>query len=449
MRDQPVEAVPRIDDQQDHTIRHGPQLDDRRIPLGVLPTDDLSWVALNPKSVGGGADNVGVEETVRYTYRLRPGALARRALLDEWHRCRFLWNEAVHQQRSGRKPTFAKLSRLLTEARAATAWLRAGSQVAQQQTLRTYAAALNDSYRVKGRGRPRFKARKKAMPSLEYTTRGFSIRDGRLRLPGGVAIPVVWSRELPSAPTSVRVYQDSLEHWYASFVVRRDHAPAAEADGAIGIDWGVSTTATTTDPAHDLPYHGHRRRCAAELARAQRRMARRRRPRGQAPSQGYRRARRQAAKLAKKAARQNTHTARMWARRIVADHQVIAVEDFRPRFLARSSMARKAADAAIGTAKRELLEQAQRAGRKVVLVPPAYTTMTCASCSARAKQRLALADRVFRCAYCGHTAERDRNAARVILAAVDPDRVGADDVRHCSPPSGGCVGAVRAGNPPA
>jgi putative transposase len=70
----------------------------------------------------------------------------------------------------------------------------------------------------------------------------------------------------------------------------------------------------------------------------------------------------------------------------------------------------------------------------VVLVPPAYTTMTCASCSARAKQRLTLADRIFRCAHCGHTAERDRNAARVILAAVEPDRAGADDVSHRSPP---------------
>jgi putative transposase len=254
-----------------------------------------------------------------------------------------------------------------------------------------------------------------------------------------VSIPVVWSRELPSEPTSVRVYQDSIGHWYASFVVRREPDPVPGADGAIGIDWGVTTTATTTDPAYDMPFHGHRRRCAAELARAQRRIARRRRPRGQAASQGYRRARRQTANLAKKAARQNTHTARVWACRVVADHQIIAVEDFRPRFLARSRMARKAADAAIGAAKRELIDRGRRAGRRVVLVPPAYTTMTCASCSARAKQRLALAERVFRCAYCGHTADRDRNAARVILAAVDPDRAGADDVRHCLPPSGDAV----------
>ena len=74
---------------------------------------------------------------MRYSYRLRPGATAERALLEEWHRCRFLWNEAVHQFRAGRKPTFSKLSKLLTEARKRTTWLREGSQDAQQQMLRT------------------------------------------------------------------------------------------------------------------------------------------------------------------------------------------------------------------------------------------------------------------------------------------------------------------------
>jgi putative transposase len=85
----------------------------------------------------------------------------------------------------------------------------------------------------------------------------------------------------------------------------------------------------------------------------------------------------------------------------------------------------------------------------VVLVPPAYTTMTCSECFARAKRRLGLAERVFRCEHCGYTADRDRNAARTILATVDPDRAGVDDVRHCLPPPGDASGAVRVRNPPA
>lgn len=371
---------------------------------------------------------------MRYAYRLRPGRKALRALTDEWHRCRWLWNECVRLQRDGHRPTMKTLGAELTAARARTPWLREGSQVAQQQTLRTYDQALRHSFQVTGRGRPMMKKRRGSRPSLGYTRRGFSVRDGRLVLPKGVSIPVVWSRDLPSEPTSVRVYQDSLGHWYASFVVRRECEVLPEADGGIGIDWGVTTTATTTDPAYDLPHLGHRRRCAAELAKAQRKMARRRRPRGHAQSKGYQRARRDAAKAAKKAERRNTHEARVWARRVVTDHQVIAVEDFRTLFLAKSTMARKAADAAIGTVKRTVVEYAGRAGRTVVMVQPAYTTMTCSACFARTK-RLGLGERIFLCPDCGYTDDRDRNAARVILAVAERGHTSVESVRHAVPPS--------------
>jgi|SRR5437764_5110025 len=389
-----------------------------------------------------------MSETVRYTYRLRPGRQAQAALLLEWSKCRFLWNEAVHQQKRGLKPTFCKLSKLLTEARGRFSWLREGSQVAQQQTLRTYMAALDASFKVKGRGRPKLKRRKDTLPSLEYTTRGFRINNGRLCLPNKVTTPVVWSRDLPSDPTSVRVYQDNLGHWYASFVVRRDTVAAPDVDGAVGVDWGVKTTATTTNPDFDLPHLGHRKRCAAERAKAQRTMARRRRAKGQAPSKGYLTAKRQAARVEKQAARQNTHDARQWAKRVVDNHALIAVEDFKPKFLSKTRMARKAADAAIGACKRELIDKGTRAGRKVVLVPPAYTTMTCAECGTRAKERLGLGLRIFECGNCGHTDCRDRNAARTILATAERNRASADDVRHsiASFRDGGS-GAVRAGNP--
>jgi putative transposase len=275
-----------------------------------------------------------------------------------------------------------------------------------------------------------FKARKNSLPSLEYTVRGFSLRDGCLQLPKGIKVPVVWSRELPSYPTSVRITQDALGHWYASFVVRRDVARGPDATGGIGIDWGVAATATTTDATFDLPHQGHRKRCAAELAKAQRKMARRQTGKRGPQSNGYLRARRAAAKLHKKAARQTGHDSRIWAKWVVDRHGLIAVEDFTPTFLAKSTMARKAADAAIGAAKRELINRGVRAGRKVVLVRPAYTTMTCSRCFARAKQPLGLAERTFRCADCGYTDGRDRNAARVILAVAERGHTSVDDVRQ-------------------
>jgi putative transposase len=159
-------------------------------------------------------------------------------------------------------------------------------------------------------------------------------------------------------------------------------------------------------------------------------MSRRHRPKGHPPSAGYRRAKHQAAKLHKKAARQASHDARQWARQVVDNHRLIAVEDFKPKFLAKTTMARKAADAAIGAAKRELIDRGMRAGRKVVLVPPAYTTMTCSECASRTKTHLGLGIQTFMCDACGYTAGRDVNAARTILAMAERSRAGADDIRH-------------------
>ena len=120
-------------------------------------------------------------------------------------------------------------------------------------------------------------------------------------------------------------------------------------------------------------------------------MARREEPKGKPQTRGYRKARRQAAKAQRKVARQHQDTARKWALTVVLDHDEVAVEDFRPRFLAKSTMARKAADAAIGaTKKRALVEMGRKHGRTVHLVHPARTTIDCAHCGARAKHRLPL-----------------------------------------------------------
>ncbi|MFB4300316.1 RNA-guided endonuclease InsQ/TnpB family protein [Actinomadura sp. NTSP31] len=377
----------------------------------------------------------------RYAYRLRLSSTAERNLLAEWDRCRWVWNECVAQSRAARQAGVAcgpaRLDKMLTGWRAVRPWLRAGASVAQQQTVRDFAKsrakALAD---IKNRvpsdrraGMPCFKKQALAAPSLNYTRRGFRVRDGRLHLAGGIALTVVWSRRLPADPSSVRIHRDCLGHWYASFVVPAQTEPLPATGRVIGIDWGVTETATTTSDAYDLPHTGHGRKAAARLARYQRQMARRRAPKGKARSKGYRKARRQAAKACKKVARQRQDDARKWAKKIVRDHDAVAVEDFRPRFLAKSSMARKAADAAIGETKKALIEMGRKHARDVRLVNPAHTTMDCGECGARAKHRLPLSERTYTCIACGTSRSRDKNSARVMLvrAGLAPD--GADGTR--------------------
>lgn len=406
--------------------------------LSVLP-DRLLGMATEAKTEGAGH--------ARYTYRLRVSSTARAGLMAEWARCRWIWNECVAMSRkvhalnrdAAVKTTCgpAQLDKMLTEARTAMAWLGEGASVPQQQTIRDFAKsrakAMKDikaglSMRQRA-GMPRIKRKRDALPTLNYTQRGFRLKDGGLHIAGGIVLTVVWSRELPAVPSSVRVYRDSVGHWYASFVVATEVQPLPETGAVLGVDWGVKETATTTSDAHDLPHVQHGKNAAQRLARYQRMMARRRPAKGQAASKGYRQAQAQTAKLHKKVARQRQDTARKWAKKAVRDHDAIAVEDFRPKFLAKTTMARKAADAAIGATKTALIEMGRKHGRDVRLVHPAHTTMDCASCGARTKHALPLSERTYTCTACGAQSPRDKNSARVMLVRAGLNPAGAEGVR--------------------
>ncbi|MFE4633371.1 RNA-guided endonuclease InsQ/TnpB family protein [Streptomyces sp. NPDC056773] len=391
---------------------------------------------------------VAMAETVaghaRYTYRLRMSSTARTALEAEWGRCRWVWNECVAMSRkvhrlnrdAETKTTCgpAQLDKMLTEARQSMAWLRGGASVPQQQIIRDFAKsrakALKD---IKAKlpmrqraGMPRIKRKRQTAPSLNYTTRGFRIKDGRLHLAGGIVLTVVWSRELPKPPSSVRVYRDSLGHWYVSFVVPTVTEALPRTGAVIGIDWGVKETATTTSDAHDLPHAQHGKTADAKLAHYQRMMARRRTPKNRPDTAGYRKARRAAAKVSKKIARQRQDAGRKWAKAVVRDFCALAVEDFKPKFLSKTTMARKAADAAIGATKTALIEQARKHGRTLHLVHPAHTTMDCAHCGARAKHRLPLSERTYTCTECGTVSPRDKTSARVMLVRAGLNPASAD-----------------------
>ncbi|GGS60576.1 hypothetical protein GCM10010270_34330 [Streptomyces violaceus] len=111
------------------------------------------------------------------------------------------------------------------------------------------------------------------------------------------------------------------------------------------------------------------------------------------------------------------------------DHDATAVEDFKPRFLAKSTMARKAADAAIGATKAALVAIGRKHGRDVRLVHPAHTTMDCAQCMTRAKHALPLGERTYTCTACGTVSPRDKNSARLMLVRAGLNPAGADDAR--------------------
>ena len=93
----------------------------------------------------------------------------------------------------------------------------------------------------------------------------------------------------------------------------------------------------------------------------------------------------------------------------------IAVEDLEVnRMVHNRCLAKSISDAAWSMFFALLLVKAANAGRTVVRVNPAYTSMTCNACGHR--QKMPLSERIYRCECCGVERGRDHNASLNILA---------------------------------
>jgi len=442
---------------------------------------------------------------VGFVYKLRPGRRARRWLLNQDGACRWLWNRLVDESKTrytssqparekarelglagdklddyleaaGATFGYAAQDKLLTRLRQATTcgsglpvneagqnWLRQGSSVAQQQLVRDFAKsrskALQDRRAKMPAGRraglPDYQSKNVRRPTLRFTRRGFSLRTVtgdsgvpvvRLILPDGVQIPVVWSRDLPGEPSSVRVHQDAVGDWWASFSV--EIAPQVltpTGHGVLGIDPGVAQVMTTTDDTLDFDHPQHGRDAARQLAAGQRVMARRKPPKGQPASKGYVTAKREVARLHRRVAWQRQDDQFKWAFRVVHCYGRVALEDFRPKFLSRTSMARKASDGAIAAMMFVLVYMACKYGCDLRLVVPKNTTQDCCRCGARAKHHVGLGERVYRCWRCGLNMPRDKNSAHNMVLRGFPGETAS--YRAGLVPA--CVDDVRPGGPAA
>jgi putative transposase len=180
---------------------------------------------------------------LRYSYRLYPDAAqcVALALARAFGCARVVFNDALAARQAARaagEPYIpdAVLSARLTASKETPerAWLADVSSVVLQQAL----SDLNTAYRnffdsAAGRrkgskvGPPRFRSRKDSRQSLRFTrnSRFRVLDDGRLRLPKIGDVPVRWSRDLPSVPSSVTVIRDAAGRFFALFVVEAGDRP--------------------------------------------------------------------------------------------------------------------------------------------------------------------------------------------------------------------------------
>ena len=102
---------------------------------------------------------------------------------------------------------------------------------------------------------------------------------------------------------------------------------------------------------------------------------------------------------------------------------MIVLEDLNVKgMLTNRTLARAISDVGLGEFKRQLMYKARYAGIEVKQVSRWFpSSKTCSSCG-KVKDELGLEERVYVCVECGYVADRDYNAARVLVTSASKEK---------------------------
>jgi putative transposase len=362
----------------------------------------------------------------RYRYRIYPNSQQQNHLAQLFGCCRVVWNDALaHCQQlwyQGQpKPSSSILQKqFITQAKQQEErqWLSDVSVTPLQQSLRDLDQAFSNFFKSsqgerKGKGvnPPQFKKRHHKQ-SARFTRGGFKVHGNTVYLAKIGKIKTVFSRPLPSPPSSVTVIKDSADRYFLSFVVELELKSLVPEAESIGIDLGIKTFATLStgekvDAPKPLKQRLHR------LRRLQRNLARK-----QKGSKRRYRARKRLAKLHAKIGDTRTDFLHKLSTRLIRENQTISVEDLHVSGMVKNpKLARAISD--LGWRQfRSLLEaKAIQYGRKVRVIDRwEPTSQRCSSCGFRGG-KLDLSVRQWQCLQCGTVHDRDINAAINIKVA--------------------------------
>ena len=350
--------------------------------------------------------------------------------------CRFVYNLALEQRRDwyrpGRRFTFASQCREVTQLRAEVAWLKACPVHTLQQALRDLDRAYQNWWA--GRAKAPTPRRKGLNDSFRFpdpislTVERTGTSSGRGKLPKLGWVRLRGWTALPGAIRTITVSRRA-GHWFAAVQCEREVVePAPSILPPVGIDLGVAVFAALSDGTSIAPAN-HGKAALKALRKAQRALARKTRG-----SANRRKAVRRVAKLQKRVADARKDFLHKQSTAIAKNHGLVVVEVLPVRAMSASAkgtaaepgrrvrqkawLNRAILDQGWGLFRTMLADKLADRGGKLVEVPAAYTSQTCACCG-----HVDAANRpsqpVFVCGRCGHRANADTNAAINILRRAD------------------------------
>jgi putative transposase len=193
---------------------------------------------------------------VRSKYPIYPNDVQKVKLNQLFGCCRYVGNQALAHcnqlyAKKEKKPSNGDLQKeFITKAKKTTPWLKEVASTGLQQSLNDLDTAYKnffDSLSGKRKGpklkAPKFKSRK-SKQSARFMPNNFKVGQDKIELTKVGKIKVVWSRNLPSKPSSATIIKDAANRYFVSFVVETQSEPLEPNGQSIGIDLGITTFAT-------------------------------------------------------------------------------------------------------------------------------------------------------------------------------------------------------------
>ncbi len=334
--------------------------------------------------------------------------------------------------------TLAALRRDWNQAKERVApWWRECSKEAYNTGLDALARALKnwaDSRSGKRKGPkigfPRFKSRRRATPTIRFTTGTIRVepdrmhvtlpRLGRLKLHES-ARKLARRLEADTARILSATVRRSGHRWHVSFCVEVTRAGrrATQPDRIIGVDLGIKHLAVLST-GELVPNFRHLDTAGRQLRRLSRRMARRVGPdrrTGQRPSNRWAVAQAAVGRTHARVANLRRDGLHKLTSRLAATHGTIVVEDLNVVGMVRNrTLARHIGDAGFAELRRMLAYKTEWNGGRLIIANRWFpSSKTCSGCGA-VKTKLALSERTYICTTCGMSLDRDLNAARNLAA---------------------------------
>ncbi|WP_293126378.1 transposase [Microcoleus sp. bin38.metabat.b11b12b14.051] len=350
--------------------------------------------------------------------RFYPTIQQQQSLAQLFGCCRVVWNDALALCKNSLKlPSSGDLQKLfITQAKKTEErhWLSEVSAIPLQQSIADLGIAYKNFFNsLKGKrkgkklGSPRFK-KKTSQQSARLTRGGFSINRETVYLAHIGNVNPIWSRSLPSEPSSVTVVKDCANRYFLSFVVDVEPVSLEAKNQSIGIDLGIKTFAFMSDGTKaESPSYVKLDRKVRKL---QRKLARQ-----EKDSKRRHRTRIKIAKTHNKIADTRKDFLHKLSTKVVSENQAIILEDLNVSGMMKNRKLSRAISLQGWRQFRVFCSvKSVKYDREFVVISRwEPTSQVCSECGYK-WGKLDLKVRSVQCINCGATHDRDQNAAKNI-----------------------------------